>query len=104
MKNGKGLIAGFVLSIVAASAVLALPSRQESPDRQPDELKKQMASLELRITALEGQLEKLTLAIPQTFPDLKQLPKGWERREFNGLSYYIIPIEQTQNRDKTIIR
>ena len=58
-----------------------------------------MVSLEQRIGALEGQMEKLT----KTFPDLKQLPEGWERREFNGMPFYIIPIDQTQKRDKTII-
>jgi hypothetical protein len=104
MKINKWMIGVFSILIVAAAVIPAFPGRQESPDKQYEEMRKQMASLEQRIAALEGQMEKLTLAIPQTFPDLKQMPKGWERREFNGMNYYIIPIDQTPKRDKTIIR
>jgi len=82
----------------------AFPIRQEDQTKQIEELKKQVGALEQRIATLENKLKKLTLAIPQTFPDLKQLPKGWEKREFNGLKYYIIPIEQEVRKIPAVIR
>ncbi len=79
---------------ITLSVIQAFPIRQEDQTKQIEELKKQVGALAQRIAILESKLQKLTLAIPQTFPDLKQLPKGWQKREFNGLEYYVIPIEQ----------
>lgn len=63
-----------------------------------------MAALEEKVASLESRLHKITVAIPQTFPELKQLPKGWEKREFNGMSYYIIPVDQDLKKAKPVIR
>ena len=92
------------LFVIALSRIQAFPIRQEDQAKQIEELKKQVGALEQRIAILEGKLQKLTLSIPQTFLDLKQLPKGWEKREFNGLKYYIIPIEQDVKKTATVIR
>lgn len=104
MNKSKWMIGIFSLFIVALSGIQAYPTRQEDPGKQIEELKKQVITLEQRVATLESRLEKLTLAIPQTFPDLKQLPKGWEKREFNGMNYYVIPIEQDLKKAKPVIR
>lgn len=100
----KCMIGFLSLFIVTMSGIGANPTRQEDPGKQIEELKKQVITLEQRVATLESRLEKLTLAIPQTFPDLKQLPKGWEKRKFNGMNYYIIPIEQDSIKAKSAIR
>jgi len=98
------MIAIFSLFIVVMSGIQAFPFRQEESTKQIEELKKQVNALEQRVATLESRLEKLTLAIPQTFPNLKQLPKGWEKREFNGMKYYIVPIEPDPKKVKPVIR
>jgi cell division protein FtsB len=80
MKIWKQAVSVFFLLIVVLSAIPATPQNQENPEARIEDLKKQVAALEARVTALEKQIEKLTLSIPRSFPDLKQLPKGWERR------------------------
>jgi hypothetical protein len=105
MNLSKWMIGIFSLFIVTMSGIRANPACQEGSGKQIEELKKQVITLEQRVATLESRLEKLTLAIPQTFPDLKQLPKGWEKRTFsNGMSYYIIPIEQDSIKAKFSIR
>jgi septal ring factor EnvC (AmiA/AmiB activator) len=104
MKKSKWMIGIFALLLVAMSGIQAFPFRQAEPTKQIEELKKQMTALEQKVATLESRLEKLRLAIPQTFPDLKQLPKGWEKREFNGMKYYIVPIEQEPIKAKPVIR
>jgi hypothetical protein len=104
LKKSKWMIGIFTLFIVTMSGIRAYPARQNDSSKQIEELKKQVAALEQRVATLESRLEKLTLAIPQTFPDLKQLPKGWEKRKFNGMNYYIIPIEQDNKTAKRVIR
>jgi hypothetical protein len=56
-------------------------------------LKTQIGALEERVGKLEVAIQRISVAIPQGFPELKQLPEGWQRREFNGVPYYVIPIE-----------
>ena len=99
-----GVLSLFFLFLAATSAVSAFSSPQDETVQQVEQLKKQVAALEQRVKDLEGRLEKLTIAIPQTFPNLMQLPKGWEKREFNGLSYYMIPLNQNSAQTKPVIR
>jgi len=82
-----------VLVSVAAVGFAALQGREDDPAKQVESLKKQVAALEERVEKLEAALKKPTVSIPQGFPELKQLPHGWLRREFNGIPYYIIPID-----------
>jgi uncharacterized coiled-coil protein SlyX len=104
MNKWKWMVVAICLISIALPRIHAFPIWQEDQTKQIEELKKQVGALEQRIATLESKLQKLTLAIPQTFPDLKQLPKGWEKREFNGLRYYIIPIEQEVTKTPAVIR
>ena len=71
-------------------------------------LKKQVSSLEERVESLEKALEESTMmrfnlpsredGLTIKIPELlfrHQIPhKGWIPKEFNGIPYYIIPLEQ----------
>jgi outer membrane murein-binding lipoprotein Lpp len=87
------LIGLIVLACVVFAGLAASQDREDDPARQVESLKKQVAALEDRVAKLEAAIQKITVSIPQGFPELKQLPKGWRRREFNGIPYYIIPID-----------
>jgi outer membrane murein-binding lipoprotein Lpp len=104
MNKTKWMVGIFCLSAMAMSWGAAFPASQEDLAKQVQDLKKQVATLEEKVASLESRLQKITLAIPQTFPELKQLPKGWEKREFNGMSYYIIPLDQDLKKAKPAIR
>lgn len=104
MKTKKWMVGILCLVAIALSWGAAFPGRQDDLAKQVEELKKQVAALEQKVASLESRLQKLTLTIPQAFPELKQLPKGWEKREFNGMSYYIIPIDQDLKKAKPVIR
>lgn len=93
-----------LLLFATASAGPGVAPGQEKPEAGLEALQKQVAALEAKVAALEKQIEKLSFSIPKSFPDLKQLPKGWERREFNGMTYYIIPINQDQKKEAAVIR
>lgn len=103
MNKTKWMVAIFCLSAIGMSWGAAFPGGQEDLAKQVQDLKKQVAALEEKVASLESRLQKITLAIPRTFPELKQLPKGWEKREFNGMSYYIIPIDQDLKKAKPAI-
>jgi hypothetical protein len=77
-------------------------SEQQSP--KPSELealKDRVKALEEKVATLENQL-RVSPRMPRT-PGLPQLPRGrrvpdgWLPREFNGIPYYVIPIEQDPN-------
>jgi outer membrane murein-binding lipoprotein Lpp len=104
MNKTKWMVGILCLSAIAMSWGATFPGGQEDLAKQVQDLKKQVAGLEEKVASLESRLQKITVAIPQTFPELKQLPKGWEKREFNGMSYYIIPLDQDLKRAKPAIR
>lgn len=54
------------------------------------ELKRQVAVLEERLARLEV-LQNRSKDIPVE-PDKHSTPKNWQRREFNGQPYYIVPL------------
>jgi hypothetical protein len=75
-------------------------SQDKSSLSELDMLKKQFKALEKRVAAIEEQLKKKQqlpiIRTPQTFPfpEMQRLPKGWQRKEFNGIPYYIIPLNE----------
>jgi outer membrane murein-binding lipoprotein Lpp len=104
MNKTKWMVGILCLSAIALSWGAAFPAKQEDLAKQVEELKKQVAALEEKVASLESRLQKITVTIPQTFPELKQLPKGWEKHEFNGMNYYIIPLDQDLKKTKPAIR
>ena len=99
------------VSIVAVITLLALAvfaMGAADPDRSRDAV---MARLRARVASLEQRVEKLEKELragrprpsrsvqrPQGIPRGPRLPEGWRKREFNGLPYYLVPLERGSTR------
>jgi hypothetical protein len=72
-----------------------------------------MARLSERVRSLERRVEDLEKRLrgraPTVRPSMRRssrpsgersLPKGWRRREFNGVPYYVIPVEVKPGRSR----
>ncbi|MCP4261943.1 MAG: hypothetical protein GY774_31240 [Planctomycetes bacterium] len=86
------------LAILIPLTVLALGAKTESSESVESELKSlksQVASLEKRVKTLEIQMADRALKdLPFIIPQKPQVPKGWRKRQFNGIPYYVIPLQQ----------
>lgn len=87
------------LVILMPLTLLALGAKTESSESIQAELKSlrsQVESLEKRIAQLEIQSlkDKVTKDYPGIIPQMPQAPKGWRKRQFNGIPYYAIPLQQ----------
>jgi len=99
----KTSIAIVVISCCVLGSVWAMAA-SEQPDSNSSELEKlkdRVKTLEDRVATLEKQLRSSqrvprALPLPQ-FPRGRQVPDTWLPREFNGIPYYVIPIEQDPN-------
>jgi len=66
----------------------------------PSDLNAAVADLKEKVAALEERVEKLekrrapVFIDPRTLRDRKAIPKDWRQREFNGMPYYIVPLEE----------
>jgi hypothetical protein len=69
-----------------------------------EDLQKKVIALEEQVAGLEAKLQKLAVSIPQAFPNLKTLPEGWSRFEFNGQPFYVIPLNEKKSNPPAIIR
>ncbi len=90
------------LAILMPLTLLALGAKaetSESVEAELKSLKSQVKSLEQRVKTLETQLADRTLKYLQpTIPQMPQAPKGWRKRQFNGIPYYVIPLQQNSNK------
>jgi hypothetical protein len=95
------------LAILVPLTLFALGAKDtpsKSIEVELKSLRSQVASLEERVEKLENQLKvgkvikDYSVTIPQTFPHMPQVPKGWQKREFNGIPYYVIPLQQISNK------
>ncbi len=83
------------LTIVMPLTLLALGATNESSESMQAELKSlksQVESLEKRVISLETQMADRTLKYFQ--PTIPQMPKEWRKRQFNGIPYHVIPLQQ----------
>ena len=90
------------LTILMPLTLLALGAKTDSNDNVKAELKSlksQVASLEKRVITLETQLADRTLNYLQpTIPQMPQAPKEWRKKQFNGIPYYVIPLQQNSKK------
>ena len=96
------MIAILVLGIALGAVLSAAADSGETPDRTDlDVLRKQVQALEKRIEVLERLLEQphSNGGAPGLPPMLhgRPVPDTWLRREFNGIPYYVIPLQQDCN-------
>lgn len=90
------------LAILMPLTLLALGAKTESNENVEAELKSlksQVASLEKRVKTLETQMADGTLKYLQpTIPQMPQAPQEWRKRQFNGIPYYVIPLQQNSKK------
>ena len=100
MKRFLLLIALVILIPVTLLAVGATTESSESVESELKSLKSQVESLEKRVQTLETQLraDRAPKDLPLITPQTPQVPKGWLKRQFNGIPYYVIPLQQNSNK------
>ena len=95
------------LAILIPLSVLALGTTTEPNDSIEAELRTlrlQVKSLEMRMKTLETKIlaekapKELQLITPHQIP---QTPKGWLKKEFNGIPYYVIPLQKNPKEIKS---
>lgn len=97
------VVSGLVFHAVAAekprsAAMLALApddaDQGEAADlkKRIDDLQAELNRLKQRLKSLESKRRVLTIPAPSPRPSTKPVPPEWQRREFNGQEYFIVPL------------
>lgn len=93
------VMCGIITAVVCATG----DNNREIAPSESFQLQQRILELEQRVATLEAALHAVTL------PDILDLPerlpteppsdsdRDWERREFNGLPYYIVPLDISVN-------
>ena len=96
MKKRVIILVGCVIFAVAIA--YAAGTRENKEQSEIALLKKRVDALENKVNSLEQRLSEkeksLKLVIPPKFPEMQPLPEGWQQREFNGLPYYLVPLDK----------
>lgn len=79
------------MAVSAVVVSLAGEKGPASPAEPLQLLQEKVAKLEARVAALEKQQPSVVLRADSPTPS-EPLPKGWQKREFNGTSYYVVPL------------
>ncbi len=87
-----GVIGLAGLTIAAALDAAAEQEETQRPAQNMQTLIQRVEKLEARVAELEKRRPTAVLTRAQA-PTLRELPKGRQRKEFNGLPYYIIPLQ-----------
>jgi len=96
-----GAVAG--LAVLSVGAVAPVPAPGSS---EVEQLRNEVAALRQRVASLEERLKDGSVfVVPKdgkNRPDiidpyhgLQRVPPNWKRFEFNGMPYYIVPIDNT---------
>ncbi len=99
-----------ICGVLTVAAFRASAETGDSADGSDEiaQLKKQISSLDERIKSIEKRLDDCTIItltppverdglsfrVPGIIPRQQRLPRGSVRREFNGIPFYIVPINQ----------
>lgn len=104
MKKFKILVLCVSILVASSAWTRAETNTDEDLSKQIKELQNQVERLKKRIQCLEKELRSMadrSVALPKAFPKLQKIPEGWEEYEFNGMNYYIIPL-QTDSKKKNL--
>jgi hypothetical protein len=105
MKTSKS-IASVVVLLIIAFLVMGATDLNHCRDDSITQLKARISSLEQRIEGLEKKLQTSSIKLssankrPSNPSRDQNLPKGWRRKEFNSVPYYIVPLDQKQSRSR----
>jgi len=103
MKRTLALIALGGALIIGISSIGAAPAHNDASDipSQIKALHDQVTLLQSRIESLEKQVRQMTAAqeapritLPRFSPELGQPPEGSRRFEYNGMPFYVCPLQQ----------
>lgn len=91
-----------IAAVVLAVALLAWGKTGQDPGGNDSivRLEDRISALERRVETLERKLQSTPVGrraapVPPGRTSRSQShPKGWRRKEFNGIPYYIVPIER----------
>ncbi len=96
-------VVGGILAIVAFCTGSTAPAPPPSEQSQIEQLKEEVASLRGRVESLEKQLKDRSLVVPRGGRESPMIirppgrpgpvPKDWRPFEFNGMTYYIVPVD-----------
>jgi hypothetical protein len=104
----KRFLLSICLVILITSTLFIIGAKGQSSNSVEAELKllrSQVKSLEKRVAKLETKVPADRSLESQPRTQRPQVPKGWQRRDFNGIPFYTIPLNQnSQNRTKTITK
>jgi hypothetical protein len=91
-------------AVFISISLFAAETEQRTEKDEITQLKEKIAALEERVAELEEKLEekqpniilkqKNTPKLPNLLPPSHDVPPNWEQKEFNGMSYYIVPIKE----------
>jgi len=99
MKTSKSIGAVVVLLIITF-LVMGATDLNHCKDDSIAQLKARISSLEQRVEGLEKKLQISTTKRssvtrrPSSPSREKGLPRGWRRKEFNSMPFYLVPLEQ----------
>ncbi|MBM4023812.1 MAG: hypothetical protein FJ280_00170 [Planctomycetes bacterium] len=100
------LLAGVLVAVAALGAGRAA-SEPVQGTSEIEQLRKEVADLRQRVESLEQQFApgvrfvlpadgKTVPGVIDPYQGLRQVPSNWKRFEFNGMPYYVCPIEDTR--------
>lgn len=103
MKTSKSIAAVVVLLIITF-LVMGATDLNHCGNDTIAQLKARISSLEQRVEGLEKKLQTSTIKQRpvkrrQPSPSRDQsISRGWRRKEFNGVPYYLVPLDQKLSR------
>lgn len=97
------IVSGLVLGAVAAEKPSGDSGQvvisRESDSQEIAAINKRIGELQAELDRLKGQVKALevkprlfTIPVPPRKPADRLIPPNWERREFNGQEFYIVPL------------
>jgi hypothetical protein len=94
---------GFLVAAMSLAAVCLTVSLVQvlgAEEKQPNDVMAQFEQLRDRVAKLEARIKQLEkkptyITVPDSrlpLPAMRTIPDGWQEREFNGMKYYLVPL------------